>query len=266
MAQQVQLNFDNVKEIANKGVRRTAVFLGIAVNAASTKPPLSHVIEEDFNYQFLPTHVTSEEAENFVGEYLNWTIGCAFRDLIEVFSTFFLVAYRLVYTAKLGALWTDEARRELKKVSQASLHERAVYLYDLIEANREHLHFLLTLKNARNCLAHRHGIVGASDVNTDQNSMELVWRSLDVVATEPDGNRVKLSEPFREFSFPGGATIELEFWEKRKSFAISEPLILSRRDLQEICFTMYQLTSRVIQDCIQYCENLGIKRVDDDKR
>jgi hypothetical protein len=111
-------------------------------------------------------------------EYRTWVVGHALADISEVISTFLNELVR-VNGPELGYAGPFEKFERLG----LDLKLRAL---PLLVIDDDYKSSIISITKARNCLIHRHGIVGDRDCS-DANELVLTWRGIKVFNVQPQG-------------------------------------------------------------------------------
>ncbi|NWF74711.1 MAG: hypothetical protein HXY51_16970 [Nitrospirae bacterium] len=84
----INVDLDDIQEIALKGVRRAAVFMGLGLNAAFNKDFKDYRLSQITKVDLVPPDANDAQIENFKKEFSYWIIGNGLRELIENFHVF----------------------------------------------------------------------------------------------------------------------------------------------------------------------------------
>jgi hypothetical protein len=84
----VNIDFSNIRETARKGVRRTAVFLGLGINAAIDSALRKYELSDISPIHLVPSNVPEETIAHFKTEFGRWIVANGLRELIETFALF----------------------------------------------------------------------------------------------------------------------------------------------------------------------------------
>ncbi|CAN5139140.1 hypothetical protein BH10PSE9_BH10PSE9_02500 [soil metagenome] len=256
-AVQVRLDFDRLREIARLGVRRATVFMGIGTNAARIEPPIRHALDDKAQLTVVPPAVSPEIQKMFVAEFESWVIANGFRDLVETFSVFLTGAYAAYDLFEKGKTTRDEHRRVVSRFERLGIEDQMRRLTELLALDGRFLAMFASLNQARNCLAHRQGVVGMADTPASGQPFDLVWRTRTMMLE--DGRDVSaLLREGEEVLVEGGQKISFVEVERTKRFRIGEVLRLSRHELSEICFGVTVATEYVTQGLVAFGKSKGL--------
>jgi hypothetical protein len=176
---------------------------------------------------------------------LNWVMQHVFEDFINGLMKSFKAAYKYL---KIYALSKEPPMTK----SRGQIEE---YLQQ-IEIDIEKLHFpdfigkiesllgrelpfkeeIKSVNQIRNCLVHRHGIVGEKDIKgLSQKSLRLKWVSLETT-TMKDGQEKSLSFDVRKEGIVVDNLV-LKHVEKEKAFQLGEKISLNINEFNGVTFT-----------------------------
>ncbi|MER9461968.1 hypothetical protein NKI80_18880 [Mesorhizobium sp. M0387] len=250
----VQLNLDNVREIANLGVRRAAVFMGIGLNASQTDPPISHVLGGGMQFAVVPDDQPAEQQKAFVEEFGRWVIANGFRELTETFSVFLCEVFGGALLLHQDQIAFSDYQRDLRRFSRLGVSEQLKKAFEKLAIDAPFSVMFETMNDARNCMAHRRGVVSTADTDGAETFV-LRWRGL--ALTLANGlDIVPWLISGEGFHTKDGGLLSLGMVDREKAFAVGEPITLTRYDLQEFCLAV-QVAAAVVADGLQ---NLAIQK------
>jgi hypothetical protein len=257
MAQlEVQIDFDKLREVVAFGVRRATVFMGLASNAAAIDPPISHVLSDRSQFQTVPVDVAPEVRAAFLQEFERWVIANAFRELAETFSLFLTEVHTVYVAFDRGTITVGDLQKIEKAFSFKGLNDQFLTLSSLLRIDPVFASMIKSVNQARNCMAHRRGIVGQQDVDEPAWTFTFHWRTF--ALTTPDGK--DLSQ-LLNLGLPAetgeNQAILVGPVNRSKTFAIGEPIHFARYELNEICFGMTLAMERVRADLIEFGRSKG---------
>ena len=85
---QININLPAIKNIAVKGVRRTAIFMGLGINAARNPNFKQYELATITGFEFIEPISDEQILINFKTEFGHWIVGNGLRELIETFCVF----------------------------------------------------------------------------------------------------------------------------------------------------------------------------------
>lgn len=257
---QINIDLPAIKNIAVKGVRRTAIFMGLGINAANDPDFKQYELAKITSLEFIEPTSDEKTLTHFKTEFGRWVIANGLRELIETFCVFLdeihLVCLWVAISSK--QISTNKFQRQNTKFRHCGLKDKLKHLNDDYGVATGQSDYLMSINQARHCLTHRRGIVGSEDCF---NGKELIvrWKGIDTYAETPSGERISL------FPMPEGGVLLTEgskvmaaFLERTKIFPIRSLVTFSPRDLAEICHFTLDQTNEVIRAVEKHARNSGI--------
>ena len=261
----IEVNFDRLRSLANRGVRRASIFMGIGTNAVRMAPPISHVLDGRAQYRFVPDEVPDETRQHFGEEFQGWIISNGLRELIDTYSLFLTECFVVTELIENGPMTAAELHKKRARFEKLNISDEFSQMTKALDLNLEYLEMFETFRLARNCLSHRLGIITPPmDVNTDDGRFVLRWRFLATIAVEQDGTETVLSGAALEsvpIDFTNGATVKLAPTMREKKFAVGSPIKLDRHDLGEICWAVYVAAEHVLKQLHIFTQDHGLAEV-----
>ena len=258
---QININFPALKEIALKGVRRAAVFMGLGINASADPNFKRYQLTHITHIQIVASDVGEEKVAEFKSEFSRWIVACGLRELTETFSVVLDEAHRvcLWMAASSGEVRKADLTKCDKKFRRKGLKAKLESLERSFDVRLEEPEYLSSLNRARNCLAHRRGIVGPEDCG-EPGVLLVRWRGFEVYGETSSGERISV-EPVLSGEgviIQEGSVMKAGFPERRKEFALNSVVTFSPRDLAEICLLFTTLTDQIIASALEFAKKLGI--------
>jgi hypothetical protein len=255
----IRIDLDALLDFALRGVRRASVFLGLGVNAALDPSFNSYQLSKLSNIQIIPDGLSQERVDHFKEEFRLWIEAGGFRELVETFIGYIdrvhhtcLVMKAVHEKAPLSAVEDTQA-----KFAEQGFPNKLNVLKQRFRVPPSNTNHLLALGKARNCLVHRLGIVGDEDLKED-TALRVSWLGADFFIEEPNGNRVPFTQDSLPIYLPDGGTVCLQMVDRVRPFAVGEKVLLSTRDLAEICWFYEREARSILQGVINYAKALGI--------
>jgi len=267
----VRIDLDQLMDVALKGVRRTAVFLGLGLNAASRAdfndyelwklaPKDANGNYEGLTFGLVPDNAPSETLKHYKEEFGVWVINNGLRELVEHFALFLdeVHAHCLLFhrVMKIDAFPKHDALQEEFR-HKPGLGWKIRMLKERFGVSLPNADLLGTLYEARNCLTHRLGVIVEQRDCGDDGVFHLRWVGIDAVLLTDSGKEQPIEElvgvPLEE-----QASLCIRFSERALSFRPGEVIRLQSRQLAEMCFFVIQATNGVMASLIEYAKRMGV--------
>lgn len=257
----MRIDLDQVLEVALRGVRRASVFMGLGVNAALSPELKNYQLTDITKIQLLPDGMTSDGLAEAKNEFRIWIEANGFRELIETFHAFLDATHLTCLKIKLGngALGRDQLVAEQSAFAGQGFPNKLNILEQKFGISIKHKDHLVTLNCARNVFTHRLSIVRKRDLNAGK-VMQVSWMGLHFCIKESNGNLHPIDEVISECrSFPEETTLVMRYADQKRSFMEGDRLVLSSRDLAEICFFMANEAKAIFSSLISYAKASGVE-------
>lgn len=204
--EEVQLHLDlaGIRAPADRVINRAVYMAHLGLRGAVGVGDMAASLgtEMAVKYRAVPTYPTSEA---LVADYRAWILGSVFRDVVEAVGQCCTEAYlalllmQMVTSHAEGSLsWGDYQEKVLGPTATfrktvglpKKLDKLNALSPGVVPDIAEHVK---SLNLARNCLVHRHGVVGQPDVNTpDESALRVRWRNMVFIARGPDGTEERI--------------------------------------------------------------------------
>ena len=190
------------------------------------------------NSEFHFENIRTADSTLLHAEFQAWAASAVLRDLIEQFSIFLMEVYRNAVECAPGRTFP---------VTPAQLDRRGIDVQLTVLAKEfsvapEWIVRLTGYNRARNCLAHRAGIVGVPDAT---DGTELVVRWLVARANlikEASDQFIKVGGPMGDLvrgHYVHGSAATLELLDREKRIGIGSSLHFFPKEVLEICQTFH---------------------------
>lgn len=256
---QLTIDFDKLKAVAEVGVRRASVFMGVGTNAAVVEPPISHVLSDKVQFLFVPPDPSDEVKRHYLEEFESWTIGNCLRDLADSFSMFLTEAFfihRLLQTMTYSESEGLKAKRKFEKLNVGAQYAQ---LARNLQLNPDLGEMFETFRLARNCLSHRLGNVTSEDAPGGE--LRIRWCLVGASVVGDDGQSVLMDNATigTDRSFVAqGEPITLGMHWKERTFPVGNTIRLSRHDLSEMCMGVTLVAEHVVEKLIEHTRAKGV--------
>lgn len=256
----INIDLDTLLEIALSGVRRAAIFMGLGVNAAIDDDFQKYQLSNLTNIQLIPDNVSADTIKHFKEEFRLWIEACGFRELVDTFANYLDSVHHscLLMKSKSEKLLPADISNIQAKYQRKGFPEKLDILIERFAVSPAYPSYLLSLNRVRNCLTHRRGIVGDEDLH-GKTELSIKWFGLDVFIQEPDGKKHLLNEMRSSLQLKNGGLIMAGFNERNRNFNRGDKLILSTRDLAEICWFYDYEAKKIRKSTLEFAAILGVK-------
>ncbi|HXC41781.1 MAG TPA: hypothetical protein VN667_22830 [Burkholderiales bacterium] len=254
------VDLDKMLNVALKGVRRASIFMGLGVNAALDPRLDQYQLTNITNISFAPDNLPVNEIEEMKGEFRIWIEANGLRELVETFSVYLDHVHRaaLAFKAHGSRTALSILQAEQVKFRSQGFPNKINILNGKFSICPNHPVHLKSINNARNCLAHRLGIVGSDDVKN--GPLQILWLGTAVFINTPSGEKHDFrSIPESGLPLPDGGEVTLQLEERRRLLNQGDRVALSTIDLAEICM-FFDIEARAIQhSLLEFAKRQGIE-------
>lgn len=263
LVQTTILNLLRPTAVLGLAVQRSIDLVSFGLHAATTATPEDLTVPETFIQVKAGEPLTVDEARR---EFRTWILAAGLRDCVEALGG------TLEWARKESAMWTwpgtvsrrDDGLLELHaevpgvrwdkdivegaaRFDRLPLPAKVKHLESLGVARPAFTDDILSLNAARNCLAHRGGVVGAEDLRVaDDPGMMIAWRRLDVQLVGPRGSRPAARGSVSE----EGDVLQASVQSVARTYILGERLLMSEEDYLQMAltFTLYgqQLEQNIV--------------------
>lgn len=259
-----RIDFVAIKEIADRAVRRTAVFIALGLNSAKRCDSLDLELEEIQHFALLPEDASEEVVSLCSGEFATWIISCGLRELLETFGAYLdeidgaCNSMKLHYASQYG----KDRSVSLEGFRYKGLVEKLELLDEMYSVKADRSEMLISINRARHCLTHRRGIVGPEDCQKN-NELEVRWLGIEFYAETPSGVKIPTGIPPKHiYALEEVGILKWRRHERMASFELGKRLSFSAKDLGEIC-DFFQLSSeQILGTALDYGKRIGVNFVE----
>ena len=256
MDKQITIDFDKIYAIARKGINRSAVFMGLGVNAADHDELLDYHLTRDTTFRILPDNVSDETLAEWKKEFRIWVVGCGFREMVDRLCVF-LDKTHLV----LRMIDKSNSKKTIKDFEYLGLRKKIEYLECELGFTFKFSEQLASFAETRNCFVHRLGHVGQLDLKC-VDPLALRFMRFECVFTTDSGVESNLPDFFDPQTLPvylpESGLFGLKWSEKILEFKENEWISISPKDLTEILFFTLQCILAIKNNSVQFAKSRGI--------
>ena len=256
------IDFDKIKDIAFRGIRRTSVFMGLGVNAARDERLKEYQLTDLVMFRVMPDSVDDQTLAKFKAEFHRWIISNGLRELVETFATFLDQIHKACFLVKRNKIEVsrEEANRYLQKFEKMGIKDKLNRLRSEFSIFTDREKYLSSINKARHCITHRQGKVGPEDLR-GKGTFRLAWLGMEIYAETTSGNRHSLMPPFPKNSIilESGDRVMMSFVERVKEYKLGETVAFSPNDIGEICLLFHLATDDITKSALEYAKSMGIE-------
>jgi hypothetical protein len=223
----------------NSAIQMAAYHYITSVKAKAGNENCELTVESN-NYSF--ENIRRHDNKTLIWEYQCWVARCVLRDLVESFSIFMVDVYRTALANSSGGMSTSIVEFEKMGVERQS----QVFKNDFNIDNRWLVMFD-GFNRARNCLAHRQGVVSSKDAS-ENGALVMTWLKINwLVAERAPTEFVEASGPYRGLiqgrQETGSFAVDIQVESVEKRVAIGTILVFGPDEILQICMTFQTLAS-----------------------
>lgn len=254
--QRVTIDLSKLHRIVDIGVRRAAVFMGLGINAANDENNKNYELSNITSFRFLPENITDLDINHFKEEFTSWITMNGFRELIETFSIF------LDRVFDICQLINQTDKKTQDKFYNKGIEGKTKMLNELFSINTPYTECISSINKARNCFAHRNGVVSEKDCTN--GCMVLKWMTIEVYAISKTGTTYILELPIKKegVKLEEESKICVRLIERRECYNISDSIRISPIRLAEICYFIIILKGEVVKETVKYLKECGVNFID----
>jgi len=255
------VDFDNILEVALKGVRRGTAFLGLGINASTDPNFKQYQLTDVTHIQLLPADLSEQSISHLKEEFGTWVVGNGLRELIETFSVFLdQIHHACIAIASSGEESTKlEIDKKQSSFAMRGFPKKLKILNNSYSVSPSNSDYLRTLNQARNCLTHRRGVVARVDCNKS-DKLSIDWLGVHFLIVEPNGSTHVIDRQIEEGIYlRDGGKLKLKTVERSRRFAVGDLVKFSTKDLAEICWFVLREAQATITSAVEYAKNKGVQ-------
>lgn len=255
----VSFNLDATDEIARKGIRRAAVFMGLGVNAAGAAELNNYHLYQDTTLHLLPSAVPPEVLMEWKDQFRLWVVSSGFREIVDSLCRYFdhiHLACSIAATKKFDP-------RSQRRFERQGLEGKIDFLRDSLGLTSPNASLVQSFYPVRNCLVHRLGRVGREDIKNG-TALAIRYRRIEFVHTTDTGRIIRLPDLMdpktKPFPVEEAGTLGLQYQERVLEFPFGSIVTFSPKELTEILFFTQQFLSEYNKAVVEFAQNNGAYR------
>lgn len=259
----IDINLNAPQEELQRAIQRNIYLVaGGLLSSSQIKESRLKLTDTSIEMNFDPSLVWS--ASEVQDQLREWILQNGFRDSVECLNTFLESTHAVCSVWSLqvkqnrgqtftGADWDKEMRNDAKKFHRLGFPDKLDHLREKhgIHLNSGMSKHVLSINSARNCLVHRKGIVGETDI---ENGCLLVsWRRAKLVITNEDGEHdLAFGEVQEKDSMLG-----LRFVDEERFFNLGDQILFSAEEFQHIAWSVFLFGRSTIAKVSEWGEANG---------
>ena len=267
----VNIDCQAIAKIAQVGVRRAALFLGLGLNGVN-QPGFRdyelHKLPRGEDSAGVPPDIIARGApdhaiERFKAEFSVWVTGCGLREMLEHYGLMLdhihryclVVAQARQFMDVLG----DPEKLHFEFVRRLGVPDKHDRLRKKFQIEPEFASHIDAFYSARNSLSHGLGIVRPEDAAPD-GALLLRWLAIEMNAHGEETNSViPLGKLFGKV-LPESVSIRVNSVKRELSYKVGDRIALTAQDLYEICYFMsVRAIPRTLTAFVKFLNDQGVE-------
>lgn len=250
----INVNIDNIAELAHAGVRRAAVFMGLGLNAAKRGDFNDYELHKlpimpgqtGMPIDFLPSNLPEGAVRDFKEHFATWIIGCGLRELLEHYALFLDRIHEscLIIACKNKSLELNNPQKAQKEFENLGIPGKLDKLLKRFRIAPNEADSIKSLYSARNALTHDLGRIKYERCSPG-DSFQITWKTFDIFAQgEETGTIHTIPKLIGQITLEPMAICGKAMMRERV-FSVGSNIVLSQQDLWEIClfFSLFVIPS-----------------------
>ncbi|PDS54676.1 hypothetical protein CO663_33860 [Rhizobium anhuiense] len=262
MAQLFTINFGPISEILDSGIRRADVFMGVGLNASEQVPPISHVLSRDTGpgVILVKEELSDQERSDVANEFGKWVRANGIRELLETFSVYLTEIYNVVFMVETA--YGDGTKRTMavSRFERLGINDQIEELRRFIPISDERRDILKSLNQARNCYAHRRGLIGAPDIDPGTNHFELQWLRLRYQILLEDGTVIPEEKVVGAYLEKEGV-LQIQPVIERHRYSHGDELVIPKDELKHLCLCVHIIGQSIGEETVNFALASGATNI-----
>jgi hypothetical protein len=251
----ISVDLGQIDEIARKGIRRAAVFMGLGVNAANAPELTNYQLTEDTAIHLLP-NVPPEVLDEWKQQFRLWVVSCGFRELVDSLCKYL----DQVHIACYIAVHRKFDPKIQKQFEYAGLSDKLLLLQQDLGVTSLNAPLVQSFYPIRNCLVHRLGRVGPEDTK-DGQPLRLRYRRMEFVHTSESGKVIDLPDLMdpktKPFALEEAGALGFQYRERTLDFARGSIITFTPKELTEVLFFTNQFLYEYNKAVLDFATHVG---------
>ena len=262
LAEQEHIDLDAIEQIALLSVRRASVFLGLGLHAAGDDRLKDYSLSDITQIRIMPPELDDETVASFKREFGRWIVTGGLRELIESFSVYLDAIHSacVKMAIRRGTMDGTHVKGVVWKFLRGGLSDKLGILESSFKVSTAHAKDLLSINQARNCLAHRRGVVGLQDCSSG-HLCEVSWIGVDIAMHKPSGEEIELGpENLSDgIVWEKDAQLLVRRHRRQRQYNVGERISFSAKDLEEMCNVVIWSANDIKRTTIDYARGVGVE-------
>jgi len=258
------IDFSKMRDVADRGIRRAAAFVGLGVNASRDCQFKKYQLSEYASFRVLPDNLSNKSIAHIKEEFEKWVIVNGIRELVESFGLFLdnVHASCLALSINKKLMSIADAKRVGADFERKGVEDKLNKLNKRFAIKSKNAKYFSSMNQARNCITHRKGIVGPEDLKGEK-CFKLIWWGFDIYAQTKNGERHSLLPPFPEggIFLPEGGSIMIGIKDRIIEYKLGDSISLTPNELSEISLLVKLTTDDIVKSAYDYAKRIGVKIV-----
>lgn len=255
------IDFDFILDIGMRGVRRASTFLGLGVNSARDPDFKEYQLNEISLFKVMPDVVEEGQIAEFKEHYENWIVRCALREITESFGVYLETLNKacLRMAVSKGSISAEKAPKLERDFDHAGMEEKLTKLREFFGIQSVREQYFKGINQARNCITHRRGIIGAKDLGED-GLFRLNWWKIEIFIETESGIEIPFGSPPKTepIVMKEAGTVCARIVDAEKTYNRGEAVTLTPSELTEVIFLIRLTISEIFRSTIKYAQEIGI--------
>lgn len=248
-------DWDQLIEIANRGVRRASVFAAIGLNASKAEPPLPHVLDGNVQIRFVEENISPEQRKGHAENFGKWIIANAIREVIETLGLYLTEMAALSWALQQESPTVGDFQRFKRRYSYFGVEDQYSKLVDVLSVSSDFIDTIASLNKMRNCITHRAGVVGDEDLK-GKDKLILSWRVFGLMtSTGHDLTSTLISG--EGYSVQRSESLALGWIAREKEFALGDVVDLTQHELSELFLSVASAAVTIHRGSIELARAKG---------
>jgi hypothetical protein len=267
----VNIDCKAIAKIAQVGVRRAALFLGLGLNGVNQPGFRDYELNKlprGENLAAVPPVIIAPGApdhaiERFKAEFTVWVTGCGLREMLEHYGLMLDHMHKycllVAQVRQFIDVFGDPEKLQFEFARRLGIPDKHEHLRKRFQIEPEFASHIGALYSARNSLSHGLGIVRVEDAAPD-GTLLLRWLAIEMHAHGEETNSVIPLGKLLGKVLPEPMSIRIGTVKRERSYKVGDRIALAAQDLYEIClFMSVQVIPKTVAAFAQFLKDQGVE-------